>query len=66
MKKRRLICASYNLHESNISNYLHLLGKDLDNYIGNYHNIFLLGDFNAEFSEPCLNDFCDIYNLKTL
>ena len=38
----------------------------LDNYIGNYNNILLLGDFNLEFSEPCLNDFCDIYNLKNL
>ena len=42
------------------------MGKGLDNYIGNYDNILLLGDFNSEFSEPCLNDFCDIYNLKNL
>ena len=40
--------------------------KGLDNYIGNYDNILLLGGFNSEFSEPCLNDFCDIYNLKNL
>ena len=40
--------------------------KGLDNYIGNYDNILLLGDFNLEFSEPCLNDFCDINNLKNL
>ena len=45
---------------------MHHLGKGLDNYIGNYDNILLLGDFNSEFSEPCLNDFCDIYNLKNL
>ena len=42
------------------------MSKGLDNYIGNYDNILLLGDFNSEFSEPCLNDFCDIYNLKNL
>ena len=65
-KKKWLICASYNPHKSNISNHLHHLGKGLDNYIGNYDNILLLGDFNSEFSEPCLNDFCDIYNLKNL
>ena len=41
------------------------MGKALDNYIGNY-NILLLEDFDSEFSEPCLNDFCDIYNLKNL
>ena len=45
---------------------MHHLGKGLDNYIGNYDNILLLGDFNSEFSEPSLNDFCDIYNLKNL
>ena len=47
-----------------MSNHLHHLSKGLDNYIGNYDNILLLGDFNSEFSEPCLNDFCDIYSLK--
>ena len=45
---------------------MHHLGKGLDNYIGNYDNVLLLGDFNSEFSEPCLNDFCDICNLKNL
>ena len=46
-KKKWLICASYNPHKSNISNYLHPLGKGPDNYIGNYENILLLGDFNS-------------------
>ena len=65
-KKKWLICASYSPHKSNISNDLHHSSKGLDNYIGNYDNILLLGDFNSEFSENCLNDFCDIYNLKNL
>ena len=65
-KKNWLICASYNPHKSNISKHLHHLSKGLDNYIGTYDNILLLGDFNSEFSEPCLNDFCDIYNLNNL
>ena len=55
-----LICVSYNPHKSNISNHLHHLGKGPDNYIGNNDNILLLRDFNSEFPEPCLNDFCDI------
>ena len=55
-KKNWLICASF------ISNHSHHLGKRQDNY----DNILLLGDFDSEFSEPCLNDFCDIYNLKNL
>ena len=43
---------------------MHHLGNGIDNYIVNYDNILLLGDFNSEFSERCLNDFCDIYNFK--
>ena len=48
----------------NISNYLPHLGKCLDNYIWNYANTLLLGDFNSEFSKLNLNGFYDIYNLK--
>ena len=65
-KKKWLICASYSPHKSYISNHLHHSGKGQDNYIGNYDNVRLLGDFNSEFSEPCLNGFCDVYNLKNL
>ena len=63
-KRKWLICASYNPQKSNISYDFYHLGKGLDNYLGNYNNTLLLGDFNARFSEPCLNDFCDIYNLE--
>ena len=42
------------------------MGKGLDNYVGNYDNILFLGEFNSEFSEPCLNGFRDIYNLRNL
>ena len=66
MKKKWLICASCIPLKSNISNHLDILAKRLDNHIGSYDNILLLGDFNSEFSEPCLNDFCDTYNLKNL
>ena len=53
-EKKWLICAFYNPHkilQSNISNHLHHVGKGLDNYIGNYDNVLLLGDFNSKFSE---------------
>ena len=59
-KKKWLICASYIPHKSNIWNYLHHSGEGLDNYLANYGNTLLLGDFNSGFSEPCLKDFCDI------
>ena len=60
------MCASCNPHKSNVTNHLHHLSKGLDNYIGNYDNVLLLGDFNSECSEPWLSYFCDIYNLKNL
>ena len=56
----------FNLCIVQSSNHLHQLGKGLDNYVGNYDNILFVGDFNSEFSEPCFNDFYDIYNLKIL
>ena len=31
-----------------------------------YDNFFLLGDFNAEVSEPIMEEFCALYNLKNL
>ena len=64
-KKKWLICASYSPYKSNFSNHLHHLGKCLDNDKENYDNI-LLRDIYSKFSEPCLNDFCDYYNLKNL
>ena len=59
-RKKWFICASCNPHKINIFSNFHHLIKGLDNYVGNYDNIFLLGDFNSEFSEPWLNQFCDI------
>ena len=50
-KKKWLICASFNPHKRNISNYLHHFGKVLDSYKGNNDNVFLLGDLNSEFRE---------------
>ena len=46
-KKKWLICASYNPHKNDISNRL---GKSLENYIRNYNNILLLGDFKVGLS----------------
>ena len=64
-KNKWLICTPYNRHKSNLKPFAPFQQKSRQLY-GNYDNILLLGDFNSEFSEPCLNDFCDIYNLKNL
>ena len=65
-KKKWLRSCSYNPHKSNISNHLHHLNKGLDVYLKSYDNILNMGDFNSEFSENCLNGFCNVNSLKTL
>ena len=65
-KKKWLLSCSYNPHKSNISNHLHHLNKGLDVYLKSYDNILIIGDFNSEFSENCLNGFCNVNSLKTL
>ena len=60
-------CASYNPHKSNTLDHVHHLGNGIDGIVNGiviYDNILLLGNFNSEFSERCLSDFCDIYSSK--
>ena len=49
-----------------ISEYLSIIGKDLDLLSANYYKIFLIGDFNAEPHDHFLMDYCAVYNLKNL
>ena len=65
-KKKWLLCCSYNPHKINISNHMHHLNKGLDVYLENYDNLLILGDLNSELEETCLNDFCNVNNLKSL
>ena len=46
--KKWLISCSYNPHRTFISHHLNSIGKNLDLLSGNYENIFLMGDFNAD------------------
>ena len=45
---------------------MNIIGKNLDLLLGNYENIFLMGDFNADMENVNLKHFCDLYNLKNL
>ena len=45
---------------------MHHLNKGLDVYLKNYDNLLILGDLNSELEETCLNDFCNVNNLKSL
>ena len=63
-KKKWLLCCSYNPKKSLISNHLKEIGNNLDLLSSKYDNYLLMGDFNAEPSEPVISDFCEIYNTK--
>ena len=57
MKKKWLLCCSYNPHRRFISNHLIDIGKKLDLLSTNYDNILLLGDFNVEVENNFLKEF---------
>ena len=65
-KRKWLVCCSYNPHKDNISNHLQLIRKKLDLYSSSYERIILVGDFNSEINDKCMNDFCESYNLSSL
>ena len=65
-KKWHISC-SYNPHRTFISHHLNRFGNNLlDLLSGNYENIFLIVDFNADMENINLKNFCDLYNFKNL
>ena len=65
-KKKWLMCCGYNPNKSLINKCTHDIGKVLDSFIGNYDNLFIVGDLNAEITESSMHDFCNSYNLHSL
>ena len=51
---------------SHIKNHLREIGKGLQYYSSKYGNFIVLGDFNAEMSNPHMSEFCALYNLTNL
>ena len=66
LKRKWLVCPSYNPHKDNLRNHLQLIRQKLNLYSSNYESIILVGDFNSEIYDKCMNDFCESYNLSTL
>ena len=64
--KKWLLFTGYNPKKEYIFLLLTHIGKSLDELIGDYENLILIGDFNSQMEEDAMNDFCDIYNLKNL
>ena len=63
-KSKWLLFGGYNPSKDSIPHFLHQLSSSFDKLMHNYDNIILLGDFNSEFNEPCMKDFCETYNLS--
>ena len=49
-----------------ISNHLMILSKNLVHYQPLYDNIILLGDFNSEYTDDHMIEFCSLFNLTSL
>ena len=58
--------AGYNPHKDMITYFLIHVGNTLDKLLGDYDNIFILGDLNSTVTEPSMRDFCETYNLGNL
>ena len=65
-RRKWLVCCSYNPHKDNISIHLQLIKKKIGFYSTNYESIILVGGFNSEINDKCMNDFCESYNLSSL
>ena len=64
--KNWLISGSYNPHLNSIQNHLVQLSKKFDFYSSKYENFIVLGDFNAEMTNTHMEEFCSVYNFKSL
>lgn len=65
-KMKYLLVGGYNPHKELSTYFLGHISKALDQLMGNYDNILLLGDFNTTQEAQCMKDFCEIYNLDNL
>ena len=65
-KKKWLVFGGYNHNKLNAVNFLTNLRHTLDHYMSQFDNVLLLGDFNLEPFESCMDEFCQIYNLNNL
>ena len=64
--KKCLFSDSYNSHLNSIQNHLVQLSKKFDFYSSKYENFIVLGNFNAEMTNTHMEEFCSVYNFKSL
>ena len=66
IKTRWLFCGCYHPPSQSDQYFFENIGKALDKYSKHYDKFMLVGDFNAEESEPCLSQFLYEYNAKNI
>ena len=66
IKTRWLFCGCYHPPSQSDQYFFDNTGKALDKYSKHYDKFMLVGDFNAEESEPCLSQFLYEYNAKNI
>ena len=66
IKKKWLLCCSYNPNKNNIQFHLENLTKSLVLNSSNYENLIILGDFNVSINNSYMPGFCDTYDLRSL
>ena len=65
-KKKWLLVGIYNPHKQLTVSFLNILSRNIDHYSVSNDNIIIMGDFNMETSDLPLEEFCVIYDLKSL
>ena len=60
-RKKWLLCCTYNPNKSLIENHLGQLQKQLEACIERYEHFLIMGDFNANVSDPSVTSFCTLF-----
>ena len=61
--KKWLLYLTYNPNKS-LERHLNQIQAQLEIFCKNYEHLLILGDFNANISEPTLTPFCTLFKLK--
>ena len=58
--KKWLLCCAYNPNKSLIENHLRQLQKQLEASTERCEHFLIMGDFNADVSDPSMTSFCTL------
>ena len=64
--KKWLMCFTYDPNKSLLKHHLNEIQTQLEFFYKNYERLLIMGDFNANISEPLLTPFCTLFKLKNL